>query len=628
MNKKTSQVNKSVFVSLLRRQGDKLRASVSGSIIGSFLSSYDRANESFCGSTVYAAAGKMIKSPKVSKLRRTGASIFDKSLLRRSVLSLTCALRHCTMRFYGVFMLTFSMYVLLMYLIRKFGMFYTAPISYVWVSVVVALMSLPLLHEKEKSLGAVLLDSSFFSWLLFDYFELRYEHFRESKAPINRSSVAFIAGMIFGCFSFFVSPVILVLILAFFVYLYLSLVSPESSFLICLFSVPFLSVFEHPTVILCVLVLCFLLGFLFKLFRHKRVLRFGVVEGMLVLFMFFVLFGGMRNASMSVSPEMPVMLILMSGLLAASTLLRTRSMIIHAARALALSCVICAFFGICEYMLGFASLDWIDTEMFSSISGRAVAFFENPNVLGTYLCLGAPLSLCLMGISEDKGRTRWFVGFCLTVVCAVLTWSRGAWLGLAVSIVMMLVCMRHSTVVLFGTVLAAGFGGYLLPQSVIERFLSIGDAADSSTLYRLSIWRGCFDMAGEYGIGGIGVGEDAFLRMYPRYAVAGAERAYHAHSLWLQILLMLGVCGLAVFLIMMFFFYQRAFTAGKSSSDRSLRYVVYGAVSGISGVLISGVFDYTWYNYRVLFVYFVMMGLVCACDAVSAEAKGEMNVCE
>ena len=130
-------------------------------------------------------------------------------------------------------------------------------------------------------------------------------------------------------------------------------------------------------------------------------------------------------------------------------------------------------------------------------------------------------------------------------------------------------------------------------------------------------------MASEYGFEGIGVGEEAFLRLYPRFAASGAEHAYHAHSLWLQLLLMLGVCGMLIFLVMTFFFYQRGFTVASATKDKDISRLVYGSMSGITGILVSGLFDYSWYNYRVFFAYFVVMGFVCACaDVTRAEAKG------
>ena len=622
-NKKTEYTHKSTILVALGKLGDRIRDAVSGSAIGTLFSSYDDASQKFEKSAVYGVIDRTVKGQRITKLRRLCSSKFDRSFIRSASIRLSRAIRQCTMRFWGVFMLTFSLYVLLMYFIRKYGMFYTAPISYIITSVAIALCSIPLICEKNKSLGEALLESRFFSWLLFGCFELRYEDFRVSDPPIKRVSVAFILGMVLGCLTFFVAPLTLLLIFGFALYLYVSLVSPESSFLVCLFSVPFLSFFEHPTVVLCTLVMCILSGYAVKLIRHKRVFRFGIFEGTVLLFMFMVFFGGMRNASMTMSTAMPVMIVLMFGVFISGNLLRTRSMILHAVRAISLSCVVCAIAGILEYLLGRATLDWLDVVMFSSIAGRAVSFFDNPNVLAYYLCLGAPLALALVSVSDDKSKSRWFVGFSFIIACSVLTWSRGAWVGIIAALVMMLVLMRHTFFVVSSSVLLLGFSQYLIPSGVLWRIHSIGNTADSSTMYRLNIWRGCADMAGEYGFEGIGIGEDAFLRLYPRFAVAGAETAYHAHSLWLQLLLMLGVCGMLIFLVMTFFFYRRGFSVAARTKDKDIQSIVYASMSGVTGILVSGLFDYSWYNYRVFFAYFVVMGFVSACACVvRAEAKG------
>ena len=616
---------KSAILRLSDRVGDKVRGAVGRSAIGNFFSSYDKATEKFEQSTVYTSIRKTLKNPKISKVRRVGSSYFDNSCVRSAVLSASKTLRHCTMRFYGTFLLSFSMYVFISFFARKYGIFHAAPNSYLLIGLLCLMMSLPLLSDKKRTLGTVLLESSFFSWLLFEFFELRYEDFRDSAPPVTRTSVAFISGMAYGCLSFFVSPSLLVSLLVFFIYLYLTLVSPEAGLLMCLFLIPILSFFEHPTILLCLLVLCVLLGYVIKVFRHKRVFRFGIVEALLLVFMLFVLFGGMRNASMGVSREMMVLIVLMSGALLSANLFRTKSMILHAVRAFALSCVISSVVGIAEYVLGKAQLDWLDTTMFSQIEGRAVSFFENPNVLGTYLCLGAPLSIALVSVSKEKSKTRWFVGFCLIIACSVLTWSRGAWLGLAAAVIMMLVCTRHTFAVIMGAMITIPFASYVIPQTVIDRFFSIGDLADTSTMYRLNIWRGCVDMAKDCGFSGIGVGEESFLRLYPKYAVSGAETAYHAHSLWLQILLMLGVCGLVLFLILMLFLYRRAFTVMKNTADREIACLSAASLSAVTGLLAAGLFDYTWYNYRVFFMFFVLIGLICSCGIVSENESGGLH---
>ena len=613
---------KSVIIGFFDTLGAKFRAVLANSFIGNFIASYDKASAKFESSVTYSAIKKVTHSDRLSKIRRSAAAAFDRSFVRRATLGVTSSMRHCTMRCYGVFMFTFALYVALMYLIRKFGMFYSASVSYINVSVAVAFLSLPFLFDKKRTLGATLLDSKFFSWLLFDFFELRYENFRDTRERIDKPSIAFIIGMTLGCLSFFVSPIMIILLLGFVFFLYFSMVTPESALLCCIFFLPLLSLFDHPTIALCVLVGCIAFGYLGKLVRKKRVFHFGVLEAFVILFSLFLLFGGLRNASMSISYASYVMVLLAGGFFLCSNLLRTKDMIKHAARAFALSSVVCAIVGIVECILGRASLDWIDIEMFSSIEGRAVSFFENPNVLGTYLCFGAPLTLSFMSVSRERKKARWFLGFAAIIACSVLTWSRGAWLGMIVSVLMMLACTKHFFAVVGSVALFVPFAAYVIPQSVIDRFFSIGNLADSSTSYRLNIWRACYDMACEYGLGGIGVGEEAFTRLYAQFDVAGAETAYHSHSLWLQILLMLGVCGLVVFVLMMFFFAQRSLSALKHGNDKDMKYILAGCMSGVAGLLVCGLFDYSWYNYRVYFVFFAIMGIACACDRACHSTEG------
>ena len=622
MNKAAKPRKKSLILGFLDGLEDKCNEALSKSVIGNFFTSYDKATDAFEKSGSYSAAKKLTNSDWTNKIRSGGAGLFDRSFLRKAVLGATSALRHCTVRFYGVMLLTFSLYVVLMYLIRRFGMFYTAPMSYIVVSIVTALISLPLVFEKEKTLGAALLESKFFSWLLFDFFELRYENFRNKSKPIRRTSVAFILGMVFGCLTFFVSPVALILVGGLVLFFYVSLVSPEASLLISLFSIPFLSYFDHPTAVLGVLVGCMIIGYTVKVFRRKRLFYTGILETFVLLFMLVLFFSATRNASGAVSADALGYVVLLCGFFLSANLLRTKSMIMHAVRAFALSSVVCAFYGIAEYFLGRASFDWLDADMFGYISGRAVSFFENPNVLGTYLCFGAPLTLALMSISHAKNKTRWFVGFVAIVICSVLTWSRGTWIGLAVSVFMMIACNKRLFSFSLCSLLCIPFASYLIPSGITERVMSIGDMADSSTMYRLNIWRGCFDMLGEYGIAGIGTGDAAFARLYPKYAVSGAETAYHSHSLWMQLLLTLGICGFVIFLLMMMFFYQKSLTSLKNNEDRELKHVIAASMSGVSGLLVAGLFDYTWYNYRVYFVFFMIMGFVSACNRTEAESRG------
>ena len=185
----------SVIIGAINVIAGKIRAAFKKSATYHIATSGDASEEKLLNSVTCSAISKITRSDRLSKIRRSGVAAFDRSVTRTVVLRLTHALRHCVMRFYGIILLSFSMYVSLMYLIRRFGMFYSASSEYIGVSIVTAIISIPLLFEKNKSLGRTMLDSKVFSWLLFDYFELRYENFRDDSDNIDRPSVAFIVGM-------------------------------------------------------------------------------------------------------------------------------------------------------------------------------------------------------------------------------------------------------------------------------------------------------------------------------------------------------------------------------------------------------------------------------------------------
>src|SRR5699024_991064 len=84
-----------------------------------------------------------------------------------------------------------------------------------------------------------------------------------------------------------------------------------------------------------------------------------------------------------------------------------------------------------------------------------------------------------------------------------------------------------------------------LPESIINRFASIGDMGDSSTSYRVYIWMGTLNMLKDFWLSGIGMGSEAFTAVYPFYSY-NAVVAPHSHNLFLQILVEAGVVGIVV----------------------------------------------------------------------------------
>lgn len=250
---------------------------------------------------------------------------------------------------------------------------------------------------------------------------------------------------------------------------------------------------------------------------------------------------------------------------------------------------------------------WTDEDMFSNIAFRVYATLENPNVLGEYFLLIIPLGVAMLFASDN-----WFKRILALVACGImgscliLTYSRGCYLGILFAAVVFLALLDRRFIVL--GIIAVALCPLYLPESVLTRFASIGDMGDSSTSYRVYIWLGTLAMLKDYWFCGVGPGIDAYNMVYPEYAY-NAVTAPHSHSLYLQLMCDSGICGLGVFLILMVAFFRMMFTAIRKETDRKARIFQVGGVSAVTGFMVQGATDFTFYNYRVLFLFWAVLAL-------------------
>ena len=250
---------------------------------------------------------------------------------------------------------------------------------------------------------------------------------------------------------------------------------------------------------------------------------------------------------------------------------------------------------------------WTDEDLFSSIAFRVYSTLANPNVLGEYLLLVIPMACAMLFAADNwKKRIVCLIAAGIMGVCLILTYSRGCYLGLLFAAAVFLVLLDRRF--LFLGILAVALCPLYLPESVITRFTSIGNMADTSTSYRVRIWLGSLAMLKDFGFSGLGYGSEAFNTVYPTYALHGVY-AQHAHNLYLQILCDSGIVGLLVFLGLIVSFYRMMLTAIRHARSRRARILQIGGVSAVSGFLVQSMTDYTFYNYRVMLLFFGMLGL-------------------
>lgn len=187
---------------------------------------------------------------------------------------------------------------------------------------------------------------------------------------------------------------------------------------------------------------------------------------------------------------------------------------------------------------------WVDVDMFSNITKRVYSTLENPNVLSEYLLLIMPFAAACMFTGKTFLQKAFFF-CCLAVmaVCMIVTFSRGGYIGLILAAAVFII-MLDARFILVGVIAVIALY-FVLPQTVIERFTSIGQLTDSSTSYRFYIWMGTIAMLKDYWFSGIGPGTAAFNLVYPAYGF-NTIAAPHAHNLFLQLMCDSGLAGLVL----------------------------------------------------------------------------------
>ena len=266
---------------------------------------------------------------------------------------------------------------------------------------------------------------------------------------------------------------------------------------------------------------------------------------------------------------------------------------------------------------------WLDFELHTDIPLRVMSTFDNPNVYGTYLLLAIPVAAaCIVFL---RG---WFLKICAAGVCGLLlvnllmTYSRGAYVALALGIAVFVLIMEKRLIVLsLPAVLALPF---VLPSSVLNRLLSIVNFADTSTLFRFAIYQGSIRIIGDFWMSGVGQGIEAFHIVYPYYALAAAG-TLHSHNLFLQILIELGLIGFLVFIAILACFFRGLATLIRHTQDTRVKVMAASMVASMIGFLAQGMFDHNFFNYRLMLVFYLFIGISMAFVRVYREHQNELG---
>ncbi len=615
---------KSLILTWLHRFSAFLYAWILNSAIGRYLTGYRKTSEALEDGNLHRIFhSRKKRSERVTfRARRGIAAMLENSIFCRAFTSLEHMLLRASINSYGIFFLFFGCYSIVAYYVSLgFSLRVPDPIE-LFVGGLMVLASLPL-FASTRSLAHTLRTGNLMRMFIFRMLGVAEERFHSyTEKGKEQYLVSIFAALLFGSLTFRVPVYVILGGLGLLLMTRMILRDPEVGMLLSVAWCPFTVLFDRPTMALAVVVGMTLFSFLIKVLCGKRSFRWELTDGVLLLFMLLYLLGGVisRGGQASFKSALTYVLLL-SIYFIVSNLVRSKESVKRICGALLLSGTAVALYGLWQYFFAQIEIAYVDLSLFSDLGGRAYSTWENPNMLAEYLALLLPLAMARMLCSKRPlhgfGHT---VCFFLTAICLIITWSRGAWLGALISLLLLILCMSHRSLsFLILAALPAGVLLPMLPERVLRRFLSIGNFADTSVRYRLHLWEGIGRMLQDHWLGGVGVGEVAFRRVYADYALPGIETAMHSHSLYLQILCQLGVVGLIVFALLLLTWLRRALEFYRYSELRETKLTVLGGVAAVAALLVMGLFDDVFYNYRIFFLFFAMMGLVTAGVRVGEE---------
>lgn len=283
------------------------------------------------------------------------------------------------------------------------------------------------------------------------------------------------------------------------------------------------------------------------------------------------------------------------------------------------SATIVALIGLYQYIVG-VPIDaaWVDVKNNPDIKSRVYSVFGNPNVLAEYLIMIIPVSISLFWYSKRIYKKFLFLGTSgILILALVFTLSRGGWLGFSFSALVFVLLVERRLLLSIIPIVVGGV--FFLPQSILNRIMSIGNFADSSNAYRLKMWQIALKIIRDHPIAGVGFGHLPFKETFETYI--RTMPTYHAHNTYLEIAAELGIPGLIAFLLLLFIVFKYGIRSLINQEDKYIKIMAAGLFSGLAGLLVHGAVENVIYLTKIIIYFWILIGFILVLMKIKKQEK-------
>ena len=260
----------------------------------------------------------------------------------------------------------------------------------------------------------------------------------------------------------------------------------------------------------------------------------------------------------------------------------------------------------------------------------------NENVVSGALAVLLPFGVA-RGVQSWRAGCRWGPQVLLAVIAAIplgilaMSTSRGGYLATAAALLILLGLLwpQLSRWVIPGVMIVALVAGTYIGWGVIADALMTGQAT-SGLDGRVEIWSRALMIIADFPFTGAGLGcfEPIVATLYPLF-LAPQGTVAHAHNLFLQVAVDVGLPGLVAYLALLglsFYAGGVAYRAFRSQGRRELALLSAACLGSLGGMCVQGLIDAVAWGNKGAFIPWVVLGLSVALYRFSQE-EAKANPC-
>ena len=259
--------------------------------------------------------------------------------------------------------------------------------------------------------------------------------------------------------------------------------------------------------------------------------------------------------------------------------------------------------------------DWIDTG--ETIVTRVYSITKSPNALGSLLVLFMPIAFAMIFAADDILKKIISFFFFITMGLSILfTYSRGAWLGVFIAMLIFFVIMNKRLVVPIITIMTILILDVSSLFNRVKHLFTPEYAMKSRNGGRLYRYHIGLQKWSESKLIGVGVG-----RFGGAVATNHNLTPFYMDSFYLKTLTEAGIIGLGSFIILIISTMYKVLRYIFASKDDNDKIIMYGIFSGLCGVLIQNCIENIFELPFMVIYFWSLIAVIVSLSKIDIESR-------